>query len=161
MTIKVEAEKVLRGLNNIFTSAPSDMERVLDEMASDTSVKMKSETPKGRTRMLSDKVEIEKKKLYRKIESLAPNFSGQKYAYHVEKGSGPAAGHGQYIPNVYNIQRYYGVDLSVAWAIAKSIQTKGNEPDPFVSRTFDYMKTKLDNYAKEFGGRIAMRFMTG
>jgi phospholipid/cholesterol/gamma-HCH transport system substrate-binding protein len=45
-----------------------------------------------------------------------------KFALFVEKGSGPAAGHGQYTPNVFNIQRYYGVDLNVAWAIAKTIK---------------------------------------
>ena len=82
-----------------------------------------------------------------------------KFALFVEKGSGPAAGHGQYTPNVFNIQRYYGVDLNVAWAIAKTIKERGNQADPFVKRTFDYMRSNLSRFAKGLADRITMRFI--
>jgi len=159
MTIKVEADKVITGLINMQRNVNPDLEDALDKVASATSVKMSSEAPKGKSLNLSSNVQIRSSTLKREIEPIAKNLSGDKFAMYIEKGSGPAAGHAQYTPNVFNIQRYYGVDLNIAWAIAKTIKERGNEADPFVQRTFDYMRNNLSRFAKGLAGRIIMRFM--
>ena len=156
VTVKVDADKAIKGMNNLIKNIRPDIEQTLDHLASATSGKMKSEAPKGLSRGLSNKVNVVSRQMYREIEPVAPNLSGKKYAYYIEKGTGPG-----YTPNVWNIQKYYGVDVGTAWAIAKSIKDKGTRADPFVERTFDYMLNKLPYYAGDFLNKISTAFMEG
>ena len=92
----------------------------------------------------------------REIEPVATNIEpGNKYAVHIEHGTGPELNK---VPNVESIRQYYGVDEKIAWAIALSIRERGTPANPFVSKTFTWVLSKIDNWSSVFGDKIAARY---
>ena len=159
ITIRIDgANRVINGLNNLLKDIPNaSRDILLDQTAKQVQQTMKQEAP-YRTGALSGSVTIQSPNNFtRVIEPTSRNFSpGNKYALPVETGSGPG-----YFPNVYSIARYYAVDMKVAWAIALSIKKSGTPANPFVQRTFNWVRGQINRQLEPFTSRLVTQYVKG
>jgi len=158
ISIRIEGDKqVVSGLNNMAKGIVEDAGMALDRAAYDTQLQMKHEAP-YKSGVLAGSVSVEAPSAStRIIEPIARNFApGNKYARPVEEGSGSG-----YMPNVHSIARYFGVDLKVAWAIALKIKESGTPANPFVTRTFNWIKSRIDSHLYSLLNKMTARYMAG
>lgn len=145
---------VVDGLQKLQVGIRNELETTLDKLALAGQTRMKDEAPKM-TGILSSEIEVRRQPMHREIEPVGKNLSGQKYATFVEMGTGPG-----YTPNVFNIEMYFGVSRSMAWAIAKKIKESGTPANPFVERTYDWLTANLENFAGELAKNIGAYMQT-
>lgn len=159
MDIKVHVtgqDNVIGGLRAMINEIPRASQTFLDRAAADTRDRMSNEAP-YRTGALSKNIDISvPSRFVRHIEPIARNIRpGNKYALPVETGSNPRG-----IPNVFSISTYFGVDMKVAFAIAKSIQDRGTPANPFVGRTYNWVRTQIDSNIVPFVRRLTSTYET-
>ena len=150
-------ENVTRGLNNMANEIPRATQVMLDRASMDVKTKMAQESPKN-TGALARSVTVSTPNQWiRWIEPLARNFMpGNRYALPVEEGSSAGS-----VPNVMSIAQYFGVDKKVAWAIALSISKKGTPSNPFVLRTFSWVRGMIQRQIQPFISQITVQFAKG
>ena len=155
----VDYQDTVNALSNLAIGMKSEPERILDKIADNTREKMRSEAPEFTGYLKSD-ISITTETNKRTIEPVATNLSGKKYGQYVEAGTGPAVGHSQYMPNVENIVKYFGVDKKLAWAMALKIKEKGTKANDFVQRTFDWLQARMSTFAGELTDNITAYYVS-
>lgn len=150
---------VISGLSSLLSGMKLEPERILDKIADNTREKMRQEAPEF-TGLLRSDIHIAVETNKRIIEPVATNLSGKKYAQYVEAGTGPAAGHSQYMPNAENLALYFGASKSLAWAIALSIKEKGTKANDFVNRTYTWLQARMSGFAGELANNITAYYVS-
>lgn len=158
INIQIEGgDGVVRGLRNMITESTRGADLMLTRAATDVQNKMKGEAP-YRTGALSKSITVKiPSRFVRVIEPMARNIRpGNPYALPVATGSRPG-----YIPNVFSISQYFGVNMKVAWAIAKSIKDKGTPSHPYLSRTFSWAQRQIDRHLGNFASQMRVAWQRG
>jgi len=158
--ITIDSKGVENGLMKMANQIDPELENALNKVALAGEQKMKNEAPKF-TGLLKSSIRTTKYKFKREIMPHAYSLSSRSYGRYVERGTGPAAGRSNYLPNVYNIMNYYGVPKKIAWLIALKIKEKGTPVNPFVERTFDWLEPKIPQFAGEMADRIVAWYQLG
>jgi len=156
ISIRIDgAKEIINGLQSMAKNTDKSLSFGLDDAAKEVKEKMSNEAPKGLSRRLSDEIDIESAgSLIRIIEPVATNFApGTQYASNIEDGSNKG-----YIPNVYSISEYYGVDMKMAWAIALSTKERGTPANPFVERTYEWALDQSNKWTNEIGDKLLVYF---
>lgn len=165
--IRIEKDEITPFLNGIAKELPSEISNVMNLLAMDTTSKLGSLAPRGRSGKLSSqfKVDAYHNPEARVITPTARNLGGNFYASAVETG---ATGYST-LPNLSSIADYYSLPLfiegnkfnPVVIAIAKKIKdgaTAGARPRPFVQRTVDWLNTtRIPQRFSEFMNRIVAK----
>jgi len=130
----------------LVARGPNEARIMLDRLATETKGRMRGEAP-YKTGALSKSITVTVPDTFtRVIEPMATNARpGNPYGKPVETGSRPG-----YMPNVFSISQYFGVDMKIAFAIAKSIQQRGTPANPFVSRTYNWIESAVSSHAFSF-----------
>lgn len=160
LQVKIVDQGVIDELMNMTIGMRSEPERILDKIADNTREKMRQEAPEGQSGQLKSNISVLTQTLKRIIEPMATNLGGQKYGQYVEAGTGPAAGHAKYMPNVESIAKYFAVDKKLAWAMALRIKETGTKANDFVQRTFDWLQSRMDSFAGELADNITAYYVS-
>ena len=158
INVRIDGDKeVISGLNNMVKELQTP-ESMLDKVAYETQIQMKSESP-YKTGALLGSIKIDSPNTFtRIIEPVSRNFApGNKYALPIETGWGTVG----VFPNVNSISIYYGVDMKLAFAIAAGIASKTYPANPFVERTYNWLMTRIDSHIYPYLEKITARYMAG
>lgn len=163
LRVTVNNQEAMDALSNMGIGMSSATERILNKIADETREKMRSEAPIGESGNLRENISI--RAIYvetnkRIIEPMATNLGGQKYGQYVEAGTGPAAGHAKYMPNVESIAKYFAVDKKLAWAMALRIKETGTKANDFVNRTFIWLQARMSSFAGELADNITAYYVS-
>jgi len=171
--LKITGLKELNAnLKNAGSKGISDsLIELLDRVAKDTKDRMSIEAPKGRSLRLSKEITImSPDKMTRVITPEARNSSNRMYASAVETGTSNYST----LPNLTSLSEYYGIPLFVAnerrggrgemmnpqlIGMAKAIMENGTPANPFVTRTFNFMIGKMDQYSKDFADKLVFKIV--
>jgi len=153
ISIRLDGDKKTKNkLNAVISGLSKTVMETLDKVAYDTQAHMKSEAP-YHTGALARSITVTSLSTFsRMIEPKATNFgpNKNKYANPIESGWGTIGA----FPNVTSISLYYGVDMKMAFAIAAGIASKTYPANPFVKRTYEWLKSKLDDYSSQCATKI-------
>ena len=150
--IEIDASDAINGLKNMANSIKPDAEAVLDSMADETKDKMSSEAPVA-SGNLAQSIVVQKEPLWRMI------FASLLYGSALERRDNKS----QSPPPIEKLQRWaeikgFADPKRAAFALARTIATKGYKANKFVERTFVWLESTADKWTNMLGTKIVASY---